>query len=31
MGSSLNAPGVRIRRLGEACEIIKRLFTQHLT
>ncbi|HEX5502739.1 MAG TPA: LLM class F420-dependent oxidoreductase [Thermomicrobiales bacterium] len=24
-------PAERIRRLGEACEIIKRLFTQHLT
>ncbi len=31
MGLPLYAPGERIRRLGEACEIIKRLFTQHLT
>jgi F420-dependent oxidoreductase-like protein len=31
MGIPLYAPGERIRRLGEACEIIKRLFTQHLT
>ena len=29
MGIPLYAPGERIRRLGEACEIIKRLFTQH--
>jgi alkanesulfonate monooxygenase SsuD/methylene tetrahydromethanopterin reductase-like flavin-dependent oxidoreductase (luciferase family) len=28
MGLSLYAPGERIRRLGEACELIKRLFTQ---
>jgi F420-dependent oxidoreductase-like protein len=31
MGIPLYAPGERIRRLGEACEIIKRLFTQSLT
>jgi F420-dependent oxidoreductase-like protein len=31
MGIPLYAAGERIRRLGEACEIIKRLFTQHLT
>jgi F420-dependent oxidoreductase-like protein len=31
MGIPLYAPGERIRRLGEACEIIKRLFTQDLT
>jgi F420-dependent oxidoreductase-like protein len=31
MGLPLYAPGERIRRLGEACEIIKRLFTQPLT
>src|SRR5215210_5582786 len=31
MGIPLYTPGERIRRLGEACEIIKRLFTQHLT
>lgn len=31
MGISLYAPGERLRRFGEACEIIKRLFTQHLT
>jgi F420-dependent oxidoreductase-like protein len=31
MGIPLYAPGERIRRLGEACEITKRLFTQHLT
>jgi len=31
MGIPLYKPGERIRRLGEACEIIKRLFTQHLT
>lgn len=31
MGLPLYAPGERIRRFGEACEIIKRLFTQHLT
>ena len=31
MGIPLYAPGERIRRLGEACEIIKRLFTQHVT
>src|SRR5215210_7379556 len=28
MGPPLYAPGERIRRLGEACEIIRRLFTQ---
>ncbi len=31
MGIPLYSPGERIRRFGEACEIIKRLFTQHLT
>jgi F420-dependent oxidoreductase-like protein len=31
MGIPLYTPGERIRRLGEACEIIKRLFTQQLT
>ncbi len=31
MGIPLYAPGERIRRFGEACEIIKRLFTQELT
>jgi F420-dependent oxidoreductase-like protein len=31
MGIPLYAPGERIRRLGEACEIIRRLWTQHLT
>jgi F420-dependent oxidoreductase-like protein len=31
MGIPLYAPGERIRRLGEACEITKRLFTQPLT
>ena len=31
MGIPLYKPGERIRRLGEACEIIKRLFTQRLT
>src|ERR687886_516504 len=31
MGIPLYAPGERIRRLGEACEIVKQLFTQHLT
>ena len=31
MGIPLYAPGERIRRLGEACEIAKRLFTQPLT
>ena len=31
MGIPLYAPGERIRRLGEACEIIKKLFTQHTT
>ncbi len=31
MGIPLYAPGERIRRLGEACEITRRLFTQHLT
>jgi F420-dependent oxidoreductase-like protein len=31
MGIPLYAPGERIRRLGEACEIITSLFTQHLT
>ena len=30
MGIPLYAPGERIRRLGEACELIKRLFTQPL-
>ena len=31
MGLPLYAPGERIRRLGEACELTKRLWTQHLT
>jgi F420-dependent oxidoreductase-like protein len=31
MGIPLYTPGERIRRLGEACEITKRLWTQHLT
>lgn len=31
MGIPLYQPGERLRRFGEACEIIKRLFTQHLT
>jgi F420-dependent oxidoreductase-like protein len=31
MGIPLYSPGERIRRFGEACEIIKRLFTQPLT
>jgi F420-dependent oxidoreductase-like protein len=31
MGLPLYAPGERIRRLGEACEIARRLFTQPLT
>jgi F420-dependent oxidoreductase-like protein len=31
MGIPLYKPGERIRRLGEACEVTKRLFTQHLT
>jgi F420-dependent oxidoreductase-like protein len=31
MGIPLYAPGERLRRFGEACEIIKRLYTQHLT
>ena len=31
MGIPLYAPGERIRRLGEACEITKRLWTQPLT
>lgn len=31
MGIPLYAPGERIRRLGEACTIIKQLFTQELT
>lgn len=31
MGIPLYAPGERIRRLGEACEIIRQLWTQHLT
>lgn len=30
MGIPLYSPGERIRRLGEACELIRRLFTQHL-
>jgi F420-dependent oxidoreductase-like protein len=30
MGIPLYAPGERIRRLGEACELIKRLFTQQI-
>lgn len=31
MGIPLYQPGERIRRMGEACELTKRLFTQHLT
>jgi F420-dependent oxidoreductase-like protein len=31
MGIPLYPPGERIRRLGEACEIARRLFTQQLT
>jgi F420-dependent oxidoreductase-like protein len=31
MGLDLYAPGERIKRFGEACELIKRLFTQQLT
>lgn len=31
MGIPLYKPGERIRRLDEACEVIKLLFTQHLT
>jgi F420-dependent oxidoreductase-like protein len=31
MGIPLYRPGERIRRLGEACELIRRLFTQPLT
>ena len=31
MGIPLYAPGERLRRFEEACEIWKRLFTQHLT
>jgi F420-dependent oxidoreductase-like protein len=31
MGIPLYAPGERIRRFGEACAIIKSLFTEHLT
>lgn len=31
MGLELYAPGERIRRLGEGCEIAKSLFTRHLT
>jgi len=31
MGIPLYAPGERIRRLDEACQIIKLLYTQHLT
>ena len=31
MGIPLYAAGERIRRLGEACAIVKQLFTQHLT
>ncbi|MCC6177027.1 MAG: TIGR03560 family F420-dependent LLM class oxidoreductase [Chloroflexi bacterium] len=31
MGLELYRPGERIRRLGEACDIIKSLFTNHLT
>lgn len=31
MGIPLYAPGERIRRLGEACALIKQLFTQELT
>jgi len=30
MGIPLYSPGERIRRLGEACELMRRLFTQHL-
>ena len=29
MGIPLYAPGERIRRFGEACEIVRRLFTEH--
>jgi F420-dependent oxidoreductase-like protein len=31
MGIPLYAPGERIRRLDEACQIIKQLYSQHLT
>src|SRR3954471_11066465 len=31
MGIPLYAPGERIRRFGEACDIIRSLFTEHLT
>ena len=31
MGIPLYAPGERIRRLGEACDLIKLLYTQHTT
>ena len=31
MGIPLYAPGERIRRLDEACQMIKQLYTQHLT
>jgi F420-dependent oxidoreductase-like protein len=31
MGIPLFQPGERIRRLGEACEMVRRLWTQHLT
>lgn len=31
MGIPLYPPGERIRRLGEACEVIRLLFTEHLT
>jgi len=31
MGIPLYAPGERIRRLDEACQVIKQLYTQHLT
>jgi F420-dependent oxidoreductase-like protein len=31
MGLPLYAPGERIRRLGEACELTRRLWTQHLS
>ena len=31
MGIPLYQPGERIRRLGEACQIVKSLFTEHLT
>jgi alkanesulfonate monooxygenase SsuD/methylene tetrahydromethanopterin reductase-like flavin-dependent oxidoreductase (luciferase family) len=31
MGIPLYTPGERIRRLGEACEVVRRLFTQRLT